>query len=29
VEPTIKAMVDAINAKTAADRKVVLQLMGM
>jgi len=28
VEPTIKAMVEAINAKTAADRKVVLELMG-
>jgi len=28
VDPTVKAMVDAINAKTAADRKVVLQLMG-
>jgi len=28
VEPAIKAMVDAINAKTAADRKIVLQMMG-
>ena len=28
VEPTIKAMVQAIDEKTAADRKVVLQMMG-
>ena len=29
LDQTIKSMVDAIDKKTAADRKVVLQLMGM